>query len=238
MVTGATRSLTKASVLVRDKLAARNLRRSPGCDMARVSADVRRQELVDAAIRVMARDGVAKTTTRAIVTEADMQLGFFHYCFRSKEELLLQVIETINERNRRAVLDVVEPRRSVRETVRASIQSYWDRVEENPSEHQITYELTQYVLRQPGLEELAHRQYGQYFTAAMSFLEAVSEAARVEWTVPRPVLARYLHSMLDGVTLSWIVDRDSEQTRAVLDEVADHLHSLAKSRRASTKAGR
>ena len=64
--------------------------------MARVSADVRRERLVEAAIRVMVRDGVAKATTRSIVAEADMPLGAFHYCFRSKEELLENVIEAIS----------------------------------------------------------------------------------------------------------------------------------------------
>ncbi|XIE77716.1 hypothetical protein AB6O49_04510 [Streptomyces sp. SBR177] len=40
--------------------------------MARQSADVRREQLVEAAIRVMIRDGVAKATTRAVVGEAGL----------------------------------------------------------------------------------------------------------------------------------------------------------------------
>ena len=50
--------------------------------VARIPADERRQQLVEAAIRVMARDSVAQATTRAIVGEAGMPLGVFHYCFR------------------------------------------------------------------------------------------------------------------------------------------------------------
>ncbi|WP_279579831.1 TetR/AcrR family transcriptional regulator [Fodinicola feengrottensis] len=81
-----------------------------------MSADERRQDLVAAAIRVLARDGVAKASTRAIVAEAAMPLGFFHYCFRSKQELFMQVIGTINERNRRAAIDAVRPHRSLPDT--------------------------------------------------------------------------------------------------------------------------
>jgi AcrR family transcriptional regulator len=198
--------------------------------MARVSADVRRQELVEAAIRVMARDGVAKATTRAIVAEADMHLGFFHYCFRSKEELFLQVIDTINERNVRAALDVLEPRRGLRDTLRASIRAYWDLVEKNPGEHHVTYELTQFALRRPGLEAVARRQYEGYLTAATRFLEAVAEVTRMEWTVPVPVLARFTHSLLDGATLAWVVDRDSERTLATLDQAVEHLSRCARRR--------
>jgi AcrR family transcriptional regulator len=199
--------------------------------MARVSADVRRQELVEAAIRVMARDGVAKATTRAIVAEADMHLGFFHYCFRSKEELLLQVIDTINERNVRAVLDVLSPRKGLAETLRTSVRAYWELVEKNPGEHQVTYELTQFALRRPGLEDVARKQYDGYVTAATRFLEAVAEELKVEWTVPLPVLARMTQVVLDGATLAWVVDRDSDQTVAVLDQMVEYLAGVARKRR-------
>ena len=63
--------------------------------MPRIAVDERRELLVEAAIRVMVRDGVAKATTRSIVAEAGMALAAFHYSFRSKQELLENVIETI-----------------------------------------------------------------------------------------------------------------------------------------------
>lgn len=196
--------------------------------MARVSAEVRRQELIEAAIRVMARDGVGKATTRAIVTEAGMQLGFFHYCFRSKEELLLQVIDTINERNVRAAVGVVQAGQDLRETLRASVEAYWRQVEKNPGEHQVTYELTQYALRRPELVEVTRRQYENYFRAATAFLEAVAAASGVEWTEPLPVLARFTYTMIDGATLGWVVDRDGEAARQVLDQFTEYLVSCAR----------
>ncbi|WP_163567348.1 TetR/AcrR family transcriptional regulator [Fodinicola feengrottensis] len=195
-----------------------------------MSAQERRHELIEAAIRVMARDGVAKATTRAIVTEAGMQLGFFHYCFRSKEELLLQVIDTINERNVHAVIGVVRPHSDLRETLRASVGAYWEEVEANPGVHQLTYELTQYALRRPELIELTRRQYANYFRAATGFLEAVAAAAGVEWTVDLPLLARYTYTIIDGATLSWVVDRDGDSARQVLDQFTDYLVASARQR--------
>jgi AcrR family transcriptional regulator len=205
--------------------------------MARVPADVRRQELIDAAIRVMARDGVAKATTRAIVTEADMQLGFFHYCFRSKEELLRQVIDTINDHNIRAALAVVEQHGTLRETLSASVRSYWRQVERDPGEHQVTYELTQYVLRRPELADVARKQYANYLDAATEFLAAVADAVRIDWTVPLPVLARYTHTVIDGATLYWLVNRDSADALAVLDELVEHLVKSSRRRRAARRVG-
>jgi Uncharacterized protein conserved in bacteria len=188
--------------------------------VTRLSVDERRRALVDAAIRVMARDGIAKATTRAIATEADMQLGFFHYCFSSKEELLAVVVETITERNVAAAMAAVIPGRPVGEMLRDGLRAYWRGVEDDPATHQLTYELTQYALRRPGLDAVARRQYAAYLQATTRFLEAVAAAAGVTWTVPVPALARHAAVVLDGATLSWLVDRDTAATLAVLDQAA------------------
>lgn len=157
-----------------------------------------------------------------------MQLGFFHYCFRSKQELLLQVIAIINDRNMRAVLEHIKPHRDLRETLKASVRAYWANVEENPGEHQVTYELTQYALRSPGLAEVARKQYENYLASSTEFLIAIAEAAGHEWIVPLPVLARQVQIMIDGATLAWIVDPDSEATRAVFDQVCEQLLASAR----------
>ncbi|HEX3782550.1 MAG TPA: TetR family transcriptional regulator [Pseudonocardiaceae bacterium] len=198
-----------------------------------MSADVRRQELVEAAIRVMARDGVAKATTRAIVTEADMQLGFFHYCFHTKQELLLQVIDTINQRNVTTAAQAVQRGRGLKETVLGGLRAYWADVELNPGAHQVTYELTQYALRTAGLEDVARRQYEGYLVTVSEFLANAAEATRMEWATPIEVLARYVHNVLDGATLAWIVNRDSEMAWQVLEQLAEHLAGSARRRKAT-----
>lgn len=57
-----------------------------------------RQHLLDAAWRVVAREGVEATTTRAILDEADMSAGALYTYFESKDELLRALAEEkINE---------------------------------------------------------------------------------------------------------------------------------------------
>ena len=56
--------------------------------MPRLAVAERRAALVEAALRVMVRGGLAAGTTRAIVAEAGMSLASFHYAFSSRDELL------------------------------------------------------------------------------------------------------------------------------------------------------
>ncbi|MEV4559269.1 TetR/AcrR family transcriptional regulator [Kitasatospora sp. NPDC049285] len=198
--------------------------------MSRRSADERREELIEAAIRVMIREGVAKATTRAVVAEAGLPLGAFHYCFRSKEELLQSVIERIMARSltpATAGLRDAPPA----EAIRTGLHTYWELIRRHPDEHLLTYELTQYALRQPGLAELARRQYRQYLASVHTTLQTLSHLADIDWTVPLPVLARYGLGVLDGLTLTWLIDRDDTLAYAALDEFADYLLSVARPRR-------
>lgn len=62
--------------------------------MARVPADQRRRQFIDATIDVVAKHGVRGATTRQIAEAAGAPLASLHYCFSSKDELLGEVWET------------------------------------------------------------------------------------------------------------------------------------------------
>ncbi|MGI5467150.1 TetR/AcrR family transcriptional regulator [Streptomyces sp. CA-132043] len=65
--------------------------------MAYVSADTRREQLIEAAVRVIAREGADRATTRKIAEEAKAPLASLHYCFQNKENLLLAVFTQLSE---------------------------------------------------------------------------------------------------------------------------------------------
>ena len=47
-----------------------------------------KQAFIEGTIRVVARDGLDKTTTKAIATEAGLSEAYIYRCFESKEALL------------------------------------------------------------------------------------------------------------------------------------------------------
>jgi AcrR family transcriptional regulator len=194
--------------------------------MTRIPVEQRRRELVRAALVVMERDGVAAASTRAIVAEAGMSLGAFHYCFRSKQELLRELTIAVVDQERSAAAAVIRPGRDLHETLREGLRSWWKMIEDGPSQQQVLYELTQYSLRTPGMADLARHQYNVYRSSAAEVLAGATSAAGASWTVPLAVVAQMAVAMFDGVVLGWLVDRDSDRAVAVLDLFADHLLSL------------
>ncbi|MDD9376415.1 TetR/AcrR family transcriptional regulator [Streptomyces sp. ZAF1911] len=194
--------------------------------MARMPLTDRRRQLTEAAIRAMTRDGVSRTTTRSIAAEAGVSLSVFHYCFDSKQALLESVIETITAHYVTLVKAAILPRPTLRETVRAGFQAYWDHVAASPGAHLLTYELTQYALRQPEFGHLARKQYASYCEAYTVLLEELRLIHPFELSVPVHVLARYLAAMTDGVTLNFLVLGDDKAAAEILDMVTDHVTGL------------
>ncbi|GHI83438.1 TetR/AcrR family transcriptional regulator [Streptomyces xanthophaeus] len=194
--------------------------------MARMPSAERRRQLTEAAIRAMTRDGVARTTTRSIAAEAGVSLSVFHYCFDSKQALLESVITTITDHYVALVREAIQPKATLHETVRAGFRAYWDHVAAHPGEHMLTYELTQYALRQPGFEHLARRQYELYADTYTELLEELCHRMDFELRIPVPALARYLAAMTDGLTLSLLVLGPEAASADLLDTITEHVAGL------------
>ncbi|TDU88861.1 TetR family transcriptional regulator [Kribbella voronezhensis] len=195
--------------------------------MARVAAEVRRAELVQAAIRVATREGLAATTTRRIAQELDISVGIVHYCFRSKEELLHEVIRVITEAQIVAAREAIVPGADLASSVRNAFLGFWQLVEATPEAQLLTYELTSWALRNAETEPLAREQRASQLAGIVEILAEVSSATGVQWSLPTEQLARMTLAITDGVTLGWLVDRDTKSAVQALEAFADQLLASA-----------
>jgi TetR/AcrR family transcriptional regulator, regulator of biofilm formation and stress response len=195
--------------------------------MTRVPATERRRQLVDAAFRVIGRDGFAAATTRRVCAEAGAPLAAFHYCFASKQELLVELTEQAMRELEEARAGGVVVRGTVAESLRATLRGYWDTVETDPNRESVLVALTQHALGDAGLAGVARRQYEAYHRTAADTLREIADGCGVRWTLPVEAVARMLVVVTDGVTVAWLVDRDSAAATAFLDAFADRLAGLA-----------
>ena len=198
--------------------------------MGRVSCAERRAALVRAALRVIHRDGVNGATTRAIVAEAHMSLASFHYAFRSRDEMIRELIAFVVQDEQRVSLEALDPDADIRSAVRAGMHAYFDLLRAHPSREQALQELVQYSLRTPGLEHLPRAQYASYFHTARVLLERGAEVTGVQWSLPVEQLARILIAITDGLTIAWLADRDDQAAGRLIDFAADTIGALAVSR--------
>jgi|SRR5215213_9444905 len=190
-----------------------------------MTVDERRARLVDAAIQVMSREGVTHATTRAIVTEAGMTTGAFHYSFFSKEELVLEVMRLLSARAFQAVREQLTSDSNGPEVIDRMIAAYVDLVASDVARRQLSFELTLHALREPGLREAAVELYRSQLDGAEELLKDVARSGRFEWLMPPGKLSRHTLSLIDGITYQWLVTHDDFMARQLRDALASFLHA-------------
>lgn len=194
--------------------------------MARIPVDERRQALIAAALRVVASRGLHQASTRAIVAEAGMSLASFHYAFESRDELIDRLITDVLAQEEKAILPDDLTQKTLAELLAEGLRGYIVHLRADPTREEAMLELTQHALRTR--RPLAQQQYEQYMRIALASLSLAAEHTGSEWTVPLPTVAKLLVAMTDGLTLSWLVDRDDAQLDGAVGAAALALAALAR----------
>lgn len=203
--------------------------------MARVSSARRRVELVQAALRVIDRDGVHGATTRAIVAEASVPLATFHYVFRSRDELIGELIAYVVEQEGLVAEGTLQSATDIRSLLRSGLQAYFDLVASEPNREQAMFELFHYALRTDELADLPRLQYERYHGTAAELLAAAARRLELTWSIPLDELARLLVTFTDGLTLAWLADRNDAAAARTMDHAADFIARFADPSKESTK---
>ncbi|MFB7862112.1 TetR/AcrR family transcriptional regulator [Streptomyces sp. NPDC056069] len=145
----------------------------------------RRERIVDAALRVVGRDGIAGLSHRTVAAEADVPLGSTTYHFGSLDELLVAALRRVNATFADELRDSPALTGPDLAGGLARITGQWLGGERTGVE--LEYELYLAALRRPALRPVA-AEWADAVVAALA---------------PRtgPVTARALVALLDGISL-------------------------------------
>ena len=173
--------------------------------MAHVPTEVRRQQFIDAAVTVIARDGVDGATTRRIAEEAKAPLATLHYCFQTKEKLLWAVFERLAELVREDIKQASAPGQGVAEIVAHLVDEAVEWAIENPAVNRTQLEILLWAERND--TEFAVRIYNMFLDAWKEFLGGAQPPLPDDEleTVTRVVVA-----VIDGLCMQLITHGDAE----------------------------
>lgn len=180
----------------------------------------RREQLLEAASRVIARDGIAAASTRRIAEEAGVPPGLVHYWFAGKDDLLESVIA-----DNLSVVGGAVSEASLSDSgagLLPPLAAAFEAIAEDDRGRQIAmFEMTCWALRRTELNKVARNQYASYRRIALEAVEA-SGATFPPDTDPA-VVAQLLAALTDGLTLAWLADPEGTDVTAVLELAARAL---------------
>ncbi len=189
----------------------------------------RRTSLLDATLRVVAREGAAGASHRAVAAEAGVPLGSTTYYFASRDEMLVEALQHAATREIEAIrarLDRLTSRPPGTVDWTAEVVRYvGDQLRPDATPTLLArYHLQLEATRRPELRAI----YGAWTAAGLELAETMLRAAgSPDPTGDAPVLV----AALDGVALNQLILLDgkarSRAVRALVTRLMDRLTSDA-----------
>lgn len=179
----------------------------------------RRGELVLSAIRAFARDGVAHATTRAIASEAGVNVATLHYHFGGKDHLVAAVMEAVSRQHAEIVRAAVPTDAGLEDGLVLGLTKLWPYLRETEELQLLQYELTTGALRHEDPvtgRAMAQAQYDAYLDTAREVLTEMLEHSGQTIALPLDDLAAYVVAGLDGVILLSLVDPERAERQLEL----------------------
>ncbi|MCM2389019.1 TetR/AcrR family transcriptional regulator [Streptomyces albipurpureus] len=199
--------------------------------MAHVTAAERRPQLIAAAIELMAREGVAAGSTRAIAAELGVAQATVHYTFGTKADLYRAVLESLSEGVLNGVQEGVERASSLEEALEATAEVFWDDFCRRPDLNLLWFELITFALRRPELREVVRKYHQDMADIAINALVDTARRTGREYAAPPAELTRFLMAGLDGLCVGLLMESGGgmpgPETRRALDQLVASTITLA-----------
>ncbi|MCX4761114.1 TetR family transcriptional regulator [Streptomyces sp. NBC_01275] len=173
----------------------------------------RRQRIIDAAIRVVGKKGLAGLTHRSVAAEADVPLGSTTYHFKTLDDLMIAALRQANEGFAKAVA-AREGLRAPHPDLPAELAALLaDWLSGDRTGVELEYELYLAALRRPALRPVA----AEWTEDVTDLLSAHTD----------PVTARALAALMDGICLQTLLTDtpyDETYTRQTLARLIPTPH--------------
>ncbi|AGI25824.1 TetR family transcriptional regulator [Pseudomonas sp. ATCC 13867] len=201
--------------------------------MARMGADLRRQDFVEATVKVIAEHGVANATTRRIAAAAGCPLASLHYLFHTKEDLFYAVFETLFNLPQQA-LEHGPIGTTEAEAAAGLLRNLVHWFIAHPDSAAAQYDL--FIWANRNAPEMAASIYAE---ALVSTQQAIERS--VGYSVDQELLgvvSRLMVQLLDGLIIAWSAHRDDDRLRDETETACEALGMLVSSRLPRKKAAR
>lgn len=189
----------------------------------RSSEETRRGEIVDAALRLILKNGFHNTTLDQVAVQAKVSKGLVSYYFPKKDELFLAVLQLMIERLRSDLESAYRADLPARERLRLNFRNLFDNGKRTRQYYTVVIDFLSQALRERAVQGYTEVIYDTTLTY-------------VEWTITDGIrsgefrqvdaasMAAVLVAMMEGLVLQWLFGRDPislDEAYAMCERFAD-----------------
>ncbi len=180
---------------------------------------VKPQQIVDAAIRVFARNGYYNSRVSDIAREAGIASGTIYLYFKTKDDILVTLFREKMAGFVARLREAIAAELDALAKLRRLIALHFRVLESNPD----LAEVVQVELRQGHkfFRGASAHEVAAYFALISSVLEEGVEAGLFRKDLPIKVATKVLFGALDQMTTSWVLGKRRYKLSETADAVAD-----------------
>ncbi|MEE1784090.1 TetR family transcriptional regulator [Streptomyces sp. SP17BM10] len=172
--------------------------------MAHVPAAERRPQLVQAALELMSREGIAAGSTRAIAAELGVAQATVHYTFGTKKDLYRAVVEQLTADFIGQVRAASPGDGPFGEQVRTLVHALWDAATGEEGRCVLLSEFGSLAMRDADLQEIMLALQREVEGTATEMLTALAAAHGLTLPMPAREIAVHFLSGFDGLTARYL----------------------------------
>ncbi|OZM71998.1 hypothetical protein CFN78_17850 [Amycolatopsis antarctica] len=190
-----------------------------------IDHEERREQIAEAAWRVILRDGVGGTSVRTVAAEAGLSTGALRHVFGSQSRLLVFALRLVVERAT-ARMEALRPRGSAVKTVEAIAAQMLPLDRERRAEMAVYLALCSAANSDPGLRGPRNEAHETLRGACRWLIGLLDNGVDLAPDADREFEALRLHAVIDGLAAHVIYEPPPAGARWARRVLAGHLASL------------
>lgn len=191
----------------------------------RTSPESRREDIANAVLRVIRRDGIGAASVRTVADEAGLSTGSLRHFFGSQSELLLFAMELVTRRVHQRIAGI-EFTGDLRVDARLLAEQFVPLDDDRRGEMDVWQAFAVAARTDPALAEVRDRTDREMYDGFRRTTQALADAGHLVAGASVDVEAMRLHALVDGLAAHAVNHPHRitpAQVRAVLDA---HFASL------------
>ena len=173
-------------------------------------------------MRIINHDGVHAATVPAIAAAAGVEESVIWANYDSVGDVFATMVDNLVRIHSDEITPTIIRRRSLTESMKVMLFTFWNSVESQPEAHIATKHLR--LVDGDEFDRASGRAlYNSFLATTERGLRTMEEIHGIVWERPVNLLARMMIATLDGMVLEYTVTRDSVAARQLLELLAYHL---------------
>jgi AcrR family transcriptional regulator len=182
-----------------------------------------RKQVLEAAVRALARRGYARTSVSDIANTAGMSKGAVHYHFDSKDDLIAKVLEHCAAVTRERLRQVWELPGEPAEKIRRAIREMRTIRTESTPEARVLADLAAQGLYDARIRSLLSKMFETNRKEVVAYLTKSLEELKLKTKVPPHLIPRLLVGTLDGLAMHNFFDPPADGDNAEIERALEAM---------------